>query len=485
MDVEMTGADAPPPASSTSLPTGDPESPLLRLPLELLLRISYYLTTTELGQLRLSCGHIEKSLFPSFAREFFKHKQFNLTEFSLQALLAISRSRMAGAVRHLHIGVESISHARTCHTHRSPAATFRHNQLHTHQWILMTTGQDAVMLAEALRGLTNLEDVLLRDVNSTRRSRDGPSAAWNSYGDMTFRQQTGARLTNAAVSYDEYASYKVFIKTLQALAAADSKVSGIELLLRKHGVPWRGTFYVPEYLQPTMLPVLSRLRKLHLTIGDDYRALSEGDAFNARTWSFELRQFLSYVPNLRDFRFNGFWGDTSVFDLFMEWLAMDAGAAMTCPESIQANPEERAIIESSPLPVGFPHLAKFSLGRIHVKPDMLTRLVAKFAPTLVDLALWDMTMAAADQQELDVWRRFWRGLAALPGLELRHIKVGRQKFEDGQHKLPAVRFAGGRNEAEYEGPDWRGFVKDSLENPEIERFGTWQQQRQKPPLNFW
>ncbi|KAJ2978523.1 hypothetical protein NQ176_g3780 [Zarea fungicola] len=101
---------------------------------------------------------------------------------------------------------------------------------------------------------------------------------------------------------------------------------------------------------------------------------------------------------------------------------------------------------------------------------MLTRLVAKFAPTLVDLALWDMTMAATDQQELDVWRRFWRGLAALPGLELRHIKVGRQKFEDGQHKLPAVRFAGGRNEAEYEGPDWRGFVKDSLENPEIERF---------------
>lgn len=459
----------------------EPPSPLLRLPLELLLRISQHLTTVELGHLRLSCGHVEKSLFASFAREFFRHKQFNLTEFSLSALLAISRSRLAPHMRHLHIGLETISHARMCHTHRSPAATHRHNQLHTRHWILATAGQDAAMLAEALRGLTGLEDVVLRDSNSTRRSRDGPGASWNSYGDATFTRQTGTTLMNATVvSYDEFASYKVFVKTLQALAAADSLVAGIELLLRRHGVPWRGTFYVPEYLKPTMLPVLARLTKLHLVIGDDYRGWSDGDAFNARTWSFDLRQFLSYVPNLRDFRFNGYRGDTLVFALFMEWLAMDEGAPVTCPDGVITDPEERAIIESSPPPVGFPKLTRLSLGKIHMKPELLARLLRKFAPTLEDLALWDVTLAAEDQQELVVWKRLWRDLTKQgpesEGLNLHRVKVGRQKFEDTDTKAqqarpPAARFVGGRGEVQYEGPDWRAFVREQLETADIIRFG--------------
>ncbi|KAJ6787329.1 hypothetical protein PWT90_11179 [Aphanocladium album] len=470
MDVEMASSSEP------------ETSQLMRLPLELLLRVSHHLTTTELGSLRLTCGHIEKSLFPSFAREFFKHKQFNLTEFSLSALIDISRSRLAPHIRHLHIGLESISHARMCHTHRSPAATYRHNQLHTRHWILSTTGQDAVMLAEALKGLTGLEDVVLRDSNSSRRSRDGPGAAWNSYGDATFTAQTGTTLMNATVvSYDEFASYKVFVKTLQALAAAGSQVAGVELLLRRHGVPWRGTFYVPDYLKPTMLPVLARLTKLHLVIGDDYRGWSDGDAFNARTWSFDLRKFLSYVPNLRDFRFNGYRGDTLVFALFMEWLAMEEGTPVTCPTDDDAagsaitDPEERAIIESSPPPVGFPHLTRLSLGKIHMKPELLARLLRKFAGTLEDLALWDVTLAAEDQQELVVWKRFWREMTSSEGgLNLHRLKVGRQKFEDlgnvGQARPPAARFAGGRGEAQYEGPDWRVFVREQLETAEIVRF---------------
>ncbi|XWX00249.1 hypothetical protein V2A60_008269 [Cordyceps javanica] len=491
MDVAMASAVPQPPSHQQQLEEQAP-SPLLRLPLELLLRVSHHLTTVELGCLRLTCRHVEQSLFPSFAREFFRHKQFNLTEFSLEALVDISRSRMAPHLRHLHIGLESISHARMCHTHRSPAATHRHNRLHTHHWILSATGHDVVLLARALAALPNLEDVVLRDSNSTRRSRDGPGAAWNSYGDATFTRQTGTNLMNATVvSYDEFASYKVFVKTLQALAAAGSRVTGVELLLRRHGVPWRGTFYIPDYLQPTLLPVLARLAKLHLVIGDDYRGWSDGDAFNARTWSFDLRCFLSYVPNLRDFRFNGYRGDTLVFALFMEWLAMDEGAPIPCPDTI-TDAEERAIIESSPRPVGFPHLTRLSLGKIHMKPALLTRLLRKFAATLEDLALWDVTLAADDQQELAVWRRFWRELAGEAGdgggggsardaasppqallPHLHRLKVGRQKFEDpqaAQARPPAARFVGGRGEVQYEGPDWRAFAREQLETAEIVRF---------------
>ena len=63
---------------------------LLQLPPELLLRISAYLTTPELGHLRRSCKHVESALFDSFAREFFTKRQFMIESVSLQALVDIA-----------------------------------------------------------------------------------------------------------------------------------------------------------------------------------------------------------------------------------------------------------------------------------------------------------------------------------------------------------------------------------------------------------
>lgn len=50
------------------------DSPLLRLPQELLIRVASYLTTPELGNLRVVCKEVESRLFESFAYEFF-HKR--------------------------------------------------------------------------------------------------------------------------------------------------------------------------------------------------------------------------------------------------------------------------------------------------------------------------------------------------------------------------------------------------------------------------
>ncbi|KAG9971971.1 hypothetical protein KCU98_g13542, partial [Aureobasidium melanogenum] len=63
---------------------------LLDLPPELLLRVSAFLTTSELGKFRLTSKNIEAVLFDSFAREFFTKKQFMLEQLSLQALIDIS-----------------------------------------------------------------------------------------------------------------------------------------------------------------------------------------------------------------------------------------------------------------------------------------------------------------------------------------------------------------------------------------------------------
>lgn len=64
--------------------------PLLRLPSELLLRVSSYVDTVDLGSLRLTCKQIETSLFNSFAREFFTTRRFMIEQVSLEALVGIA-----------------------------------------------------------------------------------------------------------------------------------------------------------------------------------------------------------------------------------------------------------------------------------------------------------------------------------------------------------------------------------------------------------
>jgi len=63
---------------------------LLRLPPELMLRISTYLTTVELGNFRLTCKDVERNLFKSFALEFFTKRQFMVERVSLEALAGIA-----------------------------------------------------------------------------------------------------------------------------------------------------------------------------------------------------------------------------------------------------------------------------------------------------------------------------------------------------------------------------------------------------------
>ena len=66
---------------------------LLRLPPELMLRISTNLTTHELACFRSTCKQVETNLFESFAREFFTKRQFMLEEVSLQALVGIANHK--------------------------------------------------------------------------------------------------------------------------------------------------------------------------------------------------------------------------------------------------------------------------------------------------------------------------------------------------------------------------------------------------------
>jgi hypothetical protein len=158
---------------------------LLSIPVEVLLQITYNLTTPELGNLRRSCKQIESTLFPSFSREFFTKRQFMFTEFSLQALSDISKSRLSSCLSHVIFNLERPPPYDT-HSHlpqTDMAGHIRSNrflQESVSHMTLVNTGQDAEMISEAFSNLGNLETIGVRDFNSRSRRRDYPNIEWKS-----------------------------------------------------------------------------------------------------------------------------------------------------------------------------------------------------------------------------------------------------------------------------------------------------------------
>jgi hypothetical protein len=78
---------------SSTTPTMATTAHLLRLPPELMLRISAHFTTLDLGSFRLTCKQVETNLFESFAREFFSKRQFMIEQVSLEALVGIANHK--------------------------------------------------------------------------------------------------------------------------------------------------------------------------------------------------------------------------------------------------------------------------------------------------------------------------------------------------------------------------------------------------------
>jgi hypothetical protein len=173
---------------SQSAAYDDKPSPLLSVPLEVLLNITYHLTTPEYGNLRLTCKNIESTLLTPFSREFFTKRQFMFTEFSLQTLVDISKSRFSSTLSHIIFGLErpsSSSLPLSQHNAGNPPPDMRVKQNRLLQecfghMTLLNTGQDVEMLADAFSNLANLETIGMRDFNSRSRRRDYPNIEWKS-----------------------------------------------------------------------------------------------------------------------------------------------------------------------------------------------------------------------------------------------------------------------------------------------------------------
>lgn len=395
---------------------------LLTLPLELLVSISSYLPTSDLASLRLTCKQAEKSLYEWFSQEFFTKKQFMLTHSSLQALIDISK-HVSFSKKLTHVIIATNVYDETPFRFRDEDAAKRYMQGYESQKSLLSTGVDREMLSEAFSNLVNLHTVGIRDFNAPR-PRDGKGATWSSWGASTAYRETGIEL-----QFSDRGSYmheigsrfvsRVFASVLYALGKVDRKPAAVEVLLRKDGLP-DVAFSLPNFLRPTVQPVLETLTALLLNLDLSSRSFhthSNGtmaDAFSGRS----LRHFLACTPNLTHLRLNFSKQAMSQNHSFLTWLSQPIPAADGKPASFL-----------EPLPVDFPYLKRLDLGQLNASFEVVAAIIEKFASTLEDISLWRMglhsvTLPPSTDYRPNYWAALFKTLRKMSDLKLKHFKVG-------------------------------------------------------------
>jgi hypothetical protein len=392
--------------SDTIVAAVDPQlgSGLVQIPLEILIRITYFITTKDLGSVRLTCKALEQNLFNFFSHEFFRKKQFMVSTDSLQALIDISQHpSLSPFLKHVIITTDRPSQAHWV-ADRNNEARARLELANADHMHLMATGGLRDMLAEAFANLNNLETVDIRDFNAHSRNRDGRGTQWRSWGATTLAAATNAPIiAMPRMDHDPYSS-QLFSAVTAALATAQARPKSLEVLIRSSSWMTFGlhdtAFYFPPRIEASMASLLANLKSLHLTLAFTH---------NSRMRPFMFQKFLSLTKNLTWLRLN--FDKTGVADQeeLFSWLALKDTQSPNAPFDMA--------------PIRLPHLERLDFGSVEIKAATLLGLVAKFASTLTSVYLRRVCLFDPENRDrttkINPWERCLSTLCRLSGLNLR------------------------------------------------------------------
>ncbi|KAF1998534.1 hypothetical protein P154DRAFT_524001 [Amniculicola lignicola CBS 123094] len=402
---------------------------LCDLPVELLAHmVATYLTTKDLGALRLTCKGLERVLFDPFGLEFFTKKQFMLTTPSLQTLIDISNhGGLSKFLKHVIIGLEEF------HTLFPPSFGGANEKFHRYceaqadQVSLIHTGGDREMLAEAFRNLPNLETIEIRDYSATGRVREGsPSARWRSYGLTTIQQETGISIQASSDNKWINTVTRTFPMLIMAAADAGVRPKNLQAFLRHGPNLTESSFYLPDRLKAKIDPVLDGLQSLLLTVSVSNGYLPNGlhgANFGSSTSIGSLAKFLARTPNLVQLRLNS--DTTSNTSNLLEWLGT--------PDSSTPSPTLVEPYSFIP-PIAFAQLQRLDLGMTSTQLEPLLKLIAKFASTLRTLSLWKVDLTyqfggSIPQTDLEhrpsPWNRLLSSIMRIPHVGINHLMLGK------------------------------------------------------------
>lgn len=399
---------------------------LLRMPPEVIRRIASFLPTPGLGAVRLTCKTLENSLFESFSSEFFGWKQFMLTEQSLQALIDISdHPTLSLRLRHVIIATDRLTGARG---YNLTAEEFLQYRLaFTDQFCLLAPQRDIQMLAQAFTNLPNLEAISIRDFNSPTRFRDGPAAEWSSYGATTVIRTTRSRMEMGSRLQDDFVS-RAFSTVLSALAASPQcRPRELEVLTTGNWGLRDYNLCIPRWLEPSLLPVLSSLEKIHLAMdfAVAYRGWPVfslpsqfGGGQTRENRSLFTKLFLSKTTNIKCLGLDFQEADVAGYEDLLEWLATPLRTGD--PPATDRRPL------GEPDPITLPALQQLDIGYANISLPILKNLVEKFSPTVEFLKLRHIQLIdgfSIDHAKVNLWSSFFKGLASTSDLSTSRLRT--------------------------------------------------------------
>ncbi|CAK7271379.1 hypothetical protein SEPCBS119000_004573 [Sporothrix epigloea] len=411
---------------------------LSRLPVELLLRITRQLNTNELCAVRLCSRTLEHALRYFFLYEYFRRRQFMLTELSLQTLLAFAQHPdISQTLCHVMIGVEDFCRGYRDYPDDKKLATTL-TMLAANQKALMANGRAIRLLSAAFSLLPNLETVELRDEYPYMELRNGSYVAWSSYGLRHMRQQLGAKaqyLLTTSCSPD-FPSLS-FSHVVAALAQTKARPPNLEMVCainyqafdlspapRLYVQGGSGEAGVDVYAYA----VLAGLRRLHLTLQCGYHPLEseEGEIGNPSFQSRDARAFAEYLPvrawlahcpNVEWLRLNLLEEACSYNGDFLKQLGTPLPANYSLPPASTA-------LSDITMPFAS-HLRRFDLGSASCRVNVLLKLLDRL-PALEHLSLWLFSLVYDDRHPFTIWKDFLASLAKSPlGAQLKQLSLRR------------------------------------------------------------
>ncbi|KAB5511579.1 hypothetical protein GE09DRAFT_1295505 [Coniochaeta sp. 2T2.1] len=392
-------------------------SRLEALPTEIISDIASKLHTEDVLALRLTSKTAEDKTFGGFSRFYFRKKQFMLTPDSLQCLVDISNHpKLRTVLQHVILSLDkydlddaAFGFNPDADDSVSRARYIAYRRGYKEQALLVTTGRDHELLAQAFANLPNLDTVGIRDYNSELGWRGQEGGRWRAYGAATAPHLTGLDLLSRTVSPGHQFASRVFTTVLRALGTAGATPNNFEVILRSTERSLHDSaFYIPSYLEPTVAPVLQGLRSLLLTVEVAFsstqrhviRHVAPSDAFDS------LSGFLLLAPNITHIRFNSAPAhrrhNTTSTVQFWKWL----GAA---------HPDDNPFL---------PNLEQLDFGMMQIpSPDFVFTAVTRFGGSLKKINFRTLLLEVHDEVIEDdgrpnLWVQLLARLPALaPGLE--------------------------------------------------------------------
>ncbi|KAI1377639.1 hypothetical protein F4677DRAFT_43212 [Hypoxylon crocopeplum] len=423
------------------------ESYLLAVPLEVLLDISSYLSTTEYGNLRRVCQDIEASLFKTFAEEYFSKKPFMFTETSLRDLVNISNSRFAPSLRYLIMTLHHPPPPPSSNHTKNAIDALEHNrkseEYNSHRTFI-GLGQHVELLTEALCNLPNLEMVGLQDFRPPHSYRDasgnGSFSLWDNYDTPRFNGEKRFFLDEPI--FDKGGNFDIggpvlytcdaFLTILRALGKTRETHNSarLEVRLQRCNLP-AIALNVPRHLEPSILPFLQNLKVLSLDLGPQ-SLQSTYHNNNGRPYVYFgslISKFLSRTPSLEHlsltFRNCEYLESKGILEWLAEvpftlqhWLLTRRNAGLM--GDIQLLPQ------LPPPPPEYLCLEQLDIAMVSIKPPLLLNLFARYKSSLRRILLHDVIFRCPTPYDstvkVNLWARFMSQLAEL-GLNLSTIRL--------------------------------------------------------------